>query len=498
MSKTRTWLLIVDRWPAGDRPHERLLASLAREHGEAVSVLAVNGAPASAPFPVEHLPISDQAGLLRGIMTACRRHGAGIILIDERIGLTWPVTVLRRLCGKKLVFIGDKPAAGRPAGAPTPYLDFSNAAHAEINGQDWRARAQAVARTLAYLGADGAVHPDMRLTGGAIARPASTRHWRQPLLTVIVDTEEEFDWAAPVSSHQTQVFATQEIWRFQEMCEAANVRPTYVLDYPVAAQDHSARIFRQLSEQGRAEIGAHLHGWVTPPYDSIAANIDSYQGNLDSMVEAAKLKTLTQTIETQVGVRPVIHKAGRYGIGASTAANLRQLGYQIDLSPSSGFDFRGDGGPDFTAYSAQPFWFGDDEALICLPTSGAVIGKTRLWHRFLSAQGALDDQEFFVRFSPLSLLAERVRLSPEGNSLKCLRMLTDALIGQGVKALTLSLHSTSLAPHANPYAKDEADVRRMLDICADYFRYFRERHDGAIITPQAMRDRLATAPAPAG
>ncbi|RME66617.1 MAG: hypothetical protein D6782_03985, partial [Alphaproteobacteria bacterium] len=82
-------------------------------------------------------------------------------------------------------------------------------------------------------------------------------------------------------------------------------------------------------------------------------------------------------------------------------------------------------------------------------------------------------------------------LSPEGNSLKRLQILANSLIARGVKALTFSLHSTSLAPRANPYAFDESDVRRMLDICADFFRFFREAHGGDIVSPQDIRTRLS-------
>lgn len=490
MNPSRPWLLISSGLQAGGHPPARLLEAFALVHDDAVTVLApAPSLPAKAPFPFHPLPGPGQAALTDAAAQICRRHDVTHILLDERMLPEWRKTLPKPLMGRKTVVLGTQ-------SAPTPlpdgvrYIGFSVMPEAPLDGQDWRGRAQAVGRMLARESRSGDPYPDTRLTSGGGVRPAQSRALQKPLLTVIVDTEEEFDWGAPVSSHQTDVFATQEIWRFQEMCERADVRPTYVLDYPVAAQDLSARIFRRLGAEGRAEIGAHLHAWVTPPYDRVAANIDSYQGNLDGEVEYAKLKALTDMIEAQVGVRPNIHKAGRYGIGRHSAANLRRLGYRIDLSPSAGFDFRGDGGPDFTAYSAQPFWLEGGSPILCLPTSGGVIGKNALMHRILTRCHVLDDQEYFIRHSPLAFMAERIRLSPEGNSLQRMQLLAGSLIAQGVKALTLSLHSTSLAPHANPYAADESDVRRMLDACAGFFRYFRDVHDGDIVTPHDIRARL--------
>src|SRR5437762_13707988 len=76
-----------------------------------------------------------------------------------------------------------------------------------------------------------------------------------------------------------------------------------------------------------------------------------------------------------VGVRPRIYKAGRYGVGRATASILAELGYEIDLSVVPGTDLRHKLGPNFTHCRASPYWFGRDPPLLEIPLS---IGYTGL------------------------------------------------------------------------------------------------------------------------
>src|SRR5690606_18443506 len=114
----------------------------------------------------------------------------------------------------------------------------------------------------------------------------------------------------------------------------------------------------QYAREGRAEVGAHLHPWVNPPHAEEVNAYNSYAGNLPREQELAKLKTLRDTIAEHFGFAPRIYKAGRYGVGPNTPSIMEELGFDIDLSLCSAFDYRDDGGPDFTDCHAEPFWFG--------------------------------------------------------------------------------------------------------------------------------------------
>ena len=60
-----------------------------------------------------------------------------------------------------------------------------------------------------------------------------------PLLLVIVDTEEDFDWSVPVSRSNTAVDSISAQHLAQEIFSAYGVVPTYVIDYPIATDENS-------------------------------------------------------------------------------------------------------------------------------------------------------------------------------------------------------------------------------------------------------------------
>ncbi|MGQ0559619.1 MAG: polysaccharide deacetylase family protein, partial [Sphingosinicella sp.] len=166
---------------------------------------------------------------------------------------------------------------------------------------------------------------------------------KPPQLLVVVDTEEEFDWNEPFSRAATATSAIAAQARAHEIFDRFGIVPTYVVDYPVAANAKPAAILRKLKDEGRAEIGAHLHPWVTPPFVEEVNARNSYGCNLPPEVERAKIETLTAAIGEAFGERPTIFKAGRHGLGPSTVRALVELGYRIDCSALPHSDLRADG-----------------------------------------------------------------------------------------------------------------------------------------------------------
>src|SRR5262249_4702548 len=134
----------------------------------------------------------------------------------------------------------------------------------------------------------------------------------------------------------------------------------------------AAGILRSYQDAGTCQIGTHLHPWVNPPFEEEVGDFNSYPGNLPPALEEAKLRALTEVIQDAFGRRPIMYKAGRYGIGPSTAAILRRLGYRIDLSVVPHTDLRRQFGPDFRGAPDRPYWFADD--MLEIPLSRGFSG----------------------------------------------------------------------------------------------------------------------------
>jgi hypothetical protein len=311
-----------------------------------------------------------------------------------------------------------------------------------------------------------------------------------PTLTVVIDTEEEFDWSAPFDEAAT---ATENI-RHQTLAQAVfdrhGVVPTYVIDYPVAASEAARAVLRGFAEAGRCEIGAHLHPWVNPPAGAPVDRFHSYPGNLPPALEREKIAQLTERIEAGFGQPPLIYKAGRYGIGPATDGILARLGYRIDVSVVPHSDFSADAGPDFTALPAGPFVTA--AGVTALPLSVHFTGAlARLgpclypplnarWGRTLRLSG----------IAARAGLLERLRLSPEDHGLADMMRQTRAALAAGERLFMLTYHSSSLLPGAAPYVRSAADRERFLAALDGYLAFFLGQCGGRAASVSAAAARL--------
>jgi hypothetical protein len=314
--------------------------------------------------------------------------------------------------------------------------------------------------------------------------PVSLPAGHPPVLMVVVDTEEEFDWSRPLSRANTATtnIAAQPL-AHAEVFDEFGARPLYVIDYPVATDPAAIAVLRRLAEDGACEIGCHLHPWVNPPHAEAAIPRLSYPGNLPRGLERVKLERLTQAIGDAFGKAPFAYKAGRYGFGSHTTEILRKLGYGIDLSVVPRHSFAADGGPDFHGYDAHPFVREGD--LLELPLSGGYAG-------LLAQLGpevgpwALGRLATWLRLPGLlarSRLLERGRLTPEGLSLAEMIRIATALHGQGVRVFSLAYHSPSLVPGFTPYVRDAAELRGFLARLRCFLAFFRDSLGGRFVTP---------------
>src|SRR5690606_23399320 len=185
------------------------------------------------------------------------------------------------------------------------------------------------------------------------------------LLTV--DTEEEFDWAKPLTRDQHALLHVPALATFQAFCENEGVTPVYLVDWPVARSAEAAEILRGAVASGKAEVGVQLHPWVNPPFDEELNRANSFAGNLPRALEQAKFAKLRDAIEANFGAAPLIYRAGRYGTGPATADILAEGGIAIDTSVRARFDYSAEGGPDYRGHPLTPYWLDDERTLLELP-----------------------------------------------------------------------------------------------------------------------------------
>ncbi len=263
------------------------------------------------------------------------------------------------------------------------------------------------------------------------------------------DAEEEFDWSAPFSRGATATDTMRALPDANARFVAAGLVPCWLADWPIVTNPHSAAVLRDLVAQNRCTVGTQLHPWVSPPFDEDVGVANSFTGNLPVGLQAAKLGRLTDRIAEAVGVRPRVYRAGRYGVGAETARLLGEHGYALDVSVRAGFDYREQGGPDFTHHPVWPWRLGT--GLSELPLSTAYTGTLGRWPGLYNAgplRGTLARARLF----------SRIPLTPEGVPVADALEAIEVLLGEGHRLFSLSFHTPSLVPGHTPYVRDVGDL----------------------------------------
>ena len=274
---------------------------------------------------------------------------------------------------------------------------------------------------------------------------------------VFVDTEEEFDWTQPKRRDCTSVEAMRALPRAHQMLRSFGQKPVYLVDYPIATNAMSVEILRGFLDGDECSIGAQLHAWVNPPFTEAMEPVNSFPGNLPRALEYEKLARLTQAINANFQKAPIVYRAGRYGLGSNSAAIMYELGYRVDVSVRSYYDYRDEGGPDFRFAPVAPFWWEAEKHLLEVPLTATYLGLLRkmggtIFHR---TAGFLKLRSLLAR----SHLLNRVGLTPEGIPLSEALAAIDVLMGEECRLFSISFHSPSVEPGHTPYVRDAADLK---------------------------------------
>lgn len=315
-----------------------------------------------------------------------------------------------------------------------------------------------------------------------IIEPEPSLSDTDPRLLVTVDTEELFDWSK-FNRNAYVVAPPSDIQQFQSRCETLNIKPLYFLTSPLIKDKETSAYFRSLHQEGRADLGLHLHSWVTQPVQEAAHIENSWQCNLSPELHAAKLKNLAAVFEDAFGFKAITHRAGRYGIDLSCYGALADLGIEYDFSPCPGFNFSPTGGPNFTGMSARSFVVNvpHKNPVTVLPVSGGrgFRGLNRFEQTFAPAG-------FLKQAPPESPLWTPLRLTSEGASLSGAKAFSQDLCRQGVSFQTFNIHSSSMTVGGSPYAKDSTMVAEHLDFLEHFAGYFRETLGGDIVDVETL------------
>lgn len=276
---------------------------------------------------------------------------------------------------------------------------------------------------------------------------------------ITVDTEADNQWKNP----QEQTLENlRHLPRFQKLCEQYEFIPTYLVTYEVASDIAVAEMLKAWHTKGKAEVGAHLHPWTTPPFSQEdREGVQTFPNELDREALEQKISSLTKKITENIGVAPTSFRAGRWGFDARMVVLLHDLGYKVDSSVTpyvswEGFKGKrdGKGGPDFRRAPAKPYMLSVDD--VCKQGSGGLLEIPMTVVR----------TQFFRK--------HWCRIFPETTCADLQRVYKSA-VRQKLPYLQFMIHSSELMVGGSPYTKTSEALEHATTTLEHFFSFLKKQ-----------------------
>lgn len=304
-------------------------------------------------------------------------------------------------------------------------------------------------------------------------------------LIVTVDTEADNQW---VFDGRITLDNLRCLPRFQALCERFEFIPTYLVAMEVLQDQRTVQRLRSWQDKGKAEVGAHLEPWTTPPLMALEKKnpaLQMYPCRLPAIWFERKLQTLTAGIAVCFGRPPKSFRAARWGLGASMVEALVEQGYRVDCSVTPKTSWAGSGngvlpgGPDYRHAPAKPYRLCRED--VCLPGDSGLLEApmTVLYTGPLVREGSRAARRFsLLPESPAKRLLDRVafrkkwlRISPASRRGDW-RAIHRAAARGGIEVLEFMIHSSELSPGTSPLTQTEGETegvfRRLEEMFGDF------------------------------
>jgi hypothetical protein len=316
-----------------------------------------------------------------------------------------------------------------------------------------------------------------------------------------IDTEGDNQWD---HGRLLTVENIKFVPRFQDLCEKYNIRPTYLVTSEVCDDNFAQEIFTDYISKDKAEIGTHLHGWTTPPFQ----NKDGYRYNdlhhtfateFPENILTEKVRYLTDQIESSFGKRPLSFRSGRYGFDENLARILAENGYLVDssITPYTSWTVHkgipeGKGGPDFIDKKPFPFRYNFTTCslleipITILPTMFPLSKDKAITSYYFRN---VDNSIFLKVLRKLFFNSQPLWLRP----LPWMNMdLFDKLLCQAenikLQNIVMMFHSSELMPGCSIYRPDKNSIEKLYDLLERFFISLHDRNFNSVTLTEASKN----------
>jgi hypothetical protein len=310
--------------------------------------------------------------------------------------------------------------------------------------------------------------------------------------------EEDDGWAAePSTNTRNAAFVP----RFQELCEAFGLKPSYLVNYPMAVSGEFVEFGRDVLSRRAGEIGMHLHAWNTPPIVPITNNDaghHTYLIDYSLPVMREKISRMTALLGDTFGEPILSHRAGRWALDDRYARLLVEHEYRVDCSVTPHISWQhhrgapgGPGGTDYTDYPEAPYFMDTRDP--------ARPGRSKLLELPVTIFPQGGRRGRVSRLVPRRVLASRLGnllnpsalwLRPNGRNREAMIDIAGRVLDEGRPYAQFMIHSSELMPGGSPTFRGADDIQKLYDDLGALFDSAKDRFVGATLAEFAAAATL--------
>ena len=270
-------------------------------------------------------------------------------------------------------------------------------------------------------------------------------------LAFTIDVEEEGLFSGSYRTEKLPLHNISSLSLLDPIISEFDLRPTLLVSYQAVRDGYHRDYINGLCHRWRAEIGAHLHTWNTPPLVDLPYRQPVPSEVMPREILTAKMGSLWRALD-DMGVVPTSFRMGRFNLGPRMFSILSDTTITVDSSVAPMRSYYG--GPKHLGAPTDPYY--PDPADPAQPGPSGILEVPLTILPILPRVGSIFRLMESLPFPPGQWTAWAAQhlaslpAQPAWTGLRRLKMAGRLHRRRGGRVLTVSLHSSELMPGGYP------------------------------------------------
>jgi len=270
-------------------------------------------------------------------------------------------------------------------------------------------------------------------------------------LAFTIDVEEEGLFSGSYLTEKPPLHNISSLSLLDPIISEFDLRPTLLVSYQAIRDGYHRDYINGLCHRWRAEIGAHLHPWNTPPLVDLPYRQPVPSEVMPREILTAKMGSLWRAL-ADMGVVPTSFRMGRFNLGPKMFSILSGTTIIVDSSVAPMHSYYG--GPKHLGAPTDPYY--PDPADPARPGQSTILEVPLTILPILPGAGSIFRLMESLPFPPGQWTAWTAQhlaslpAQPVWTGLQRLKMACRLHRRRGGRVLTVLLHSSELMPGGCP------------------------------------------------